>query len=392
MEKVKLSDICEILNGYAFKSSLYTESGLRIIRITNVQNGYIEDYEPKFYDIDKKEELSNYVLKENDLLISLTGNVGRVALLKKELLPAVLNQRVGCIRIKNESILNKKYLFNMLNNKIFECACINNSKGIAQKNLSTEWLKEYKINLPNIKEQEKIANELDKIHDIIDMKVKQIDDLDKLIKSQFVEMFGNPVLNEKNWFIQKLSELGCFKNGMNFNKKDNGYKIKFLGVGEFKNRTLINDVNQLQDLNLLEKPNYEYLLKDKDIIFVRSNGSKELVGRSILVENLKEEATYSGFCIRYRNESKMVNVKFLIELFQNTEFKESLKKDSRGANINNINQQMLSNLQIILPPIELQNKFAEYVKLIDKQKFEIQKSLEEMKKLQESLMNKYFRE
>ena len=186
MKKVKLGDICEILNGYAFKSSLYTDSGLRIIRITNVQNGYIEDSEPKFYDIEKKDELRNYVLKENDLLISLTGNVGRVGLLQKEMLPAVLNQRVGCIRIKNESILNKKYLFNMLNNKMFECACINNSKGIAQKNLSTEWLKEYKINLPNIKEQERIANELEKVQAVIDMKIKQIEDLDKMIKSQFV--------------------------------------------------------------------------------------------------------------------------------------------------------------------------------------------------------------
>lgn len=184
MEKVKLGDVCEIINGYAFKSNLYEENG---IRITNVQKGYIEDTEPKFYNLNLKRELNKYMLYEKDLLISLTGNVGRVGILKKEMLPAALNQRVGCIRVLNKSRLDKNYLFNVLNNKLFENECINNSKGIAQKNLSTEWLKEYKINLPSLEEQKNIANKLDKVQKIIDIRKKQIEELDKLIKSQFVE-------------------------------------------------------------------------------------------------------------------------------------------------------------------------------------------------------------
>ena len=99
MEKVRLGDICNILNGYAFKSSEYKESGIRVIRITNVQSGYIEDKEPKYYSFEKKTEIEKYMLKDNDILISLTGNVGRVGLLKREMLPAALNQRVACIKI-----------------------------------------------------------------------------------------------------------------------------------------------------------------------------------------------------------------------------------------------------------------------------------------------------
>lgn len=85
MDIIKLNDVCEILNGYAFKSANYVNSGIRIIRITNVQNGYIEDKEPRFYPLSREREIQKYILKENDILISLTGNVGRVALLEKNI-------------------------------------------------------------------------------------------------------------------------------------------------------------------------------------------------------------------------------------------------------------------------------------------------------------------
>lgn len=192
-------------------------------------------------------------------------------------------------------------------------------------------------------------------------------------------MFGDPVINSKGWDIKDLGTLGYFKNGMNYKQSDSGFNIKFLGVGEFKYGNKIDSSNMLPTLELQEEPNEEYLLKKGDIVFVRSNGSKELVGRSILVRKLAKKTTYSGFCIRYRNQFEEVTTDFLIHLFADENFKKSLKKDSRGANINNLNQQMLSSLKIIVPPLELQNQFVDFVTQVDKLKFEIQKSLEEMR-------------
>ena len=146
MIKVKLGELCEIINGYAFKSEDYVGAGIRVIRITNVQKGFIEDKQPQFFPIEKKLEIEKYILKENDLLISLTGNVGRVALLDAEYLPAALNQRVACLRIKDDRI-QKSFLYHFLNSDYFEKQCIASSKGIAQKNMSTEWLKKYDIPL-----------------------------------------------------------------------------------------------------------------------------------------------------------------------------------------------------------------------------------------------------
>ena len=89
MNKIKIGDACEILNGFAFKSEKYVESGIRIIRIANVQKGYIEDTTPAFYPEDSS-GLEKYMLEEGDILMSLTGNVGRVAVLERPLLPVMV--------------------------------------------------------------------------------------------------------------------------------------------------------------------------------------------------------------------------------------------------------------------------------------------------------------
>ena len=145
---IKFGDACDILNGFAFKSKLYVDEGIRVIRITNVQKGYIEDSDPQFYSLSHECELSRYMLSGGDILLSLTGNVGRVGLLPEEMLPAALNQRVACIRMKQGSPVSKMFLYSMINSDFFEADCIASSQGIAQKNMSTEWLKDYPVIIP----------------------------------------------------------------------------------------------------------------------------------------------------------------------------------------------------------------------------------------------------
>ena len=157
----------KILNGYAFKSSIYRESGIKVIRITNVQDGYVCDDDPKYYPTDYANELQKYMLHENDLLMSLTGNVGRVGFLPKEMLPAALNQRVGCLR-GADKILSKDYLYYYLQSNSFKQDCLDSAKGVAQLNISTEWLKEYQIALPPYAEQLRIVKKISVIFNLID--------------------------------------------------------------------------------------------------------------------------------------------------------------------------------------------------------------------------------
>ena len=157
----------EILNGFAFKSNSYVEKGIKVIRITNVQDGYICDDDPKYYPIDNRHEIEKYMLNENDLLMSLTGNVGRVGFLNKEMLPAALNQRVGCLR-GSENIIDKRYLYYYFQSNSFKKACLDSAKGVAQLNISTEWLKSYEIQLPPLCEQKRITNKVNELFQILD--------------------------------------------------------------------------------------------------------------------------------------------------------------------------------------------------------------------------------
>ena len=247
-----------------------------------------------------------------------------------------------------------------------------------------------KMMIPNLPMDRQLAivAQLNKIVNIIEYREQEIEKLSNLIKSRFVEMFGNPVLNEKGWRTKPLLDMGNCKNGMNFHYDDCGVEINCLGVGDFKDLSVIDDTKQLPTVSLNEMPSEEYLLKDNDIVFVRSNGNKELVGRSIAVYPGNVATTFSGFCIRYRKYDDEVIIPYLLRVLKTDSIRR--KMAGRGANIQNLNQQILGTLIVPIPPLELQNQFADFVQQVDKSKSVIQKSLDELEILKKSLMQKYF--
>ena len=372
-KEVKLGDICNILNGYAFKSKEYLEDGIRVIRITNVQKGNIEDNDPKYYDISKIKELKNYILKENDLLISLTGNVGRVGLLPKKLLPAGLNQRVGCLRIKDEKNVSIEYVYQYFNSYNFERDCINNSKGIAQKNLSTEWLKNYKVSIPNLNEQNRIVNELKKIQRLKKLKEQQLKELNQLIKSQFVEMFGD-IKNSKFDInsIKKLVDINIMKTKKKHKKRD---IIKYVDISSIDN--LKNEIISYKEYEVgLEPSRARQCLEKGDILIstVRPNL------KNIAVNNYEEDniVVSSGFCVLRVNKCMK---EYLFEVVKTEKFTNDMILLAIGANYPAIRDKDILDYKIAVPPITLQNEFSEIVKQIDKQKFESMIQLKMMEKI-----------
>jgi len=166
--QITLKSVAEIRNGYAFKSSKYvSKKGVRLIRLANVQDGYIEDKMPQYYPFEEMNTLQDFMLTKGDLLMSLTGNVGRVGILPEELLPAALNQRVACINEYKEIIL-KKYLYFVFQSNRFSKDCVNAGKGVAQLNISTEWLKYYNIYLPPLAEQYRIVQKIEELFSVLD--------------------------------------------------------------------------------------------------------------------------------------------------------------------------------------------------------------------------------
>jgi len=190
----ELWDLCDFKNWYAFQSQNYSTTWYQIMRITNVQKWFIDWKNPKFYPEEEVNNLQDFILSNNDLLISLTWNVGRVWIVKSKHLPAVLNQRVAKIENDQEKVL-KKYLFHLMNNNKFEEDCINLSWWVAQKNLWTNSLKKYKIPLPTLDIQKQIVDELDSYQKIIDGAKQIIDNYKPTIKI------------DKSWEIVKLDDV-----------------------------------------------------------------------------------------------------------------------------------------------------------------------------------------
>ena len=282
---------------------------------------------------------------------------------------------------------NTKYLYYALKSQQERLFAIRS--GACMPNIKKSDLGKFEFEFdPNEQGQNEIVESLSRVETIMTSRKSELELLDDLIKARFVEMFGNPVYNEKGWETKPLLEMGKCKNGMNFRYDESGVVINCLGVGDFKDLSIIGDTTLLPTVSLNEMPSEEYLLKNDDIVFVRSNGNKALVGRSVAVYPEDTPTTFSGFCIRYRKDDQAVTIPYLLRVLKTDSIR--MKMIGRGANIQNLNQQILRKLVIPIPPIELQNQFADFVHQVDKSKVAVQKALDETQLLFNSLMQEYF--
>ena len=392
MKKIRLGDACDILNGFAFKSENYVDSGIRVIRIANVQKGYIEDNTPVLYPLETN-ELDKYMLEEGDLLMALTGNVGRVAILKKEFMPAALNQRVACLRLKTDRVA-KDYLFHVLNSAFFEQQCIQSSKGVAQKNMSTEWLKDYEIPMYPKEQQELIADILDKTRNIIISRNYELKKLDDLIKARFVEMFGDAYLNEFGWKKIKIKNAVTVEpqNGMYKPQSDyvtDGSGIPILRIDGFYDG-VVTDFSSLKRLRCSENERQKYLLYEDDVVINRVN-SIEYLGKCAHINGLLEDTVYESNMMRMHFDSTRFHPVYVCRLLCSRFVYDQIVNHAKQAvNQASINQKDVLDFDIYEPPLKLQIQFADFVRAVDKSKVEIQKALDKTQMLFDSLMQEYF--
>lgn len=385
----RLGDICEVLNGYAFKSENYTSSGVRIIRIANVQKGYIEDTAPAFYPIDTT-DIEKYTLYEDDLLISLTGNVGRVALLKKEFLPAALNQRVACLRLKDSAQYDKSFLYCFLNSDYFENKCIQSAKGVAQKNMSTEWLKEYQIPNLSLVEQKEIAAVLNKISELISARTMQLQKLDELVKSRFVEMFGDSEFNTMQWPTKKLSEICAVSSSKRIYQNELSTEgVPFLRISDLNER--IDNAKNVPELfipiNKYNELKENGLVPTEGDILVTSRGT---LGRCYIVRSEDEFYFQDGMISWLSDLNSQITSVYLSQLFAMSGIQKQIASLQAGSTVAYLSITMLKKLNIMLPPLDRQEQFAAFVKQTDKSKLAIQHSLEKLETLKKALMQQYF--
>ena len=385
MKTVRLGDVCNIVSGGTpsrSKTEYWQDGTIPWIKIGNIKGKYVFEAD-EYITQAGMDSSSAKMLPKGTILYTIFATLGEVGILDFE---ACTNQAIAGISIRDSSELQPDYLYYCLKSKKNYANGI--GRGVAQNNINMSILRDYMVPLPTIEHQNEIVSILDKASTVITLHQQQLARLDNLIKARFVEMFGDPISNEKGWNTRPLLSMGSCKNGMNFHYDDFGVEINCLGVGDFKDYSIIADTALLSTVSLKEMPSPEYLLQDDDIVFVRSNGNKKMVGRSVAVYPGAVPTTFSGFCIRYRRDDDTVITPYLLRVLKAESMRQ--KMYGRGANIQNLNQQTLSSLDIPVPPKAMQEQFAAFIVQIDKSKFAVQQALEKAQLLLDSLMQQYF--
>ena len=365
---VRLGDVINVQNGYAFKSAEYADSGYFLLRITNVQNGYISNNNPKYVSITDSSNLSQFILDEGDILMSLTGNVGRVGIIKLNNIPAVLNQRVARIKIKSTKIIDKKYLFWFLNNDNTRRKIEKLGDGVAQINVSTKEIELIEIPLPPLAEQKRIADILDKANEIKDKRELALAKLNELAECTFTEMFGDFETNTKKLPVELLSSLVTVQGGYAFNSND--YMptgIRLVKISNVHKDNLIWDEDDFLPNEYLKKFS-DYELRCNDIVIALTRPIiKSLNSVKVAIVNQSDLPCLLNQRVArfiFKNEVKL-NATFFRALLATKFFYNLVNKLCSTALQPNISTKQIESICIPLPPLSEQQRFETIIKELE---------------------------
>lgn len=360
MEQKALPEVCHIQYGYPFDSKRFSDKeGFPLIRIRDVVRGHTETFTTESCN-------DEYIVKKGDILIGMDG-MFNVAKWKGN--TAYLNQRV--CKIEPNSSIVADYLFYYL-----PCALKkieNKTAFVTVKHLKAKQLNSILIPCPPIKEQKRIAQILDLLFYLICQKKKQLNYLDELVKSRFIEMFGDPQSNCYNWKIVPLKDVmvggalnGYFTKPQNYDIEGN---VGVICVSDVVNRKYTN-VNALRRAFASEKDLQKYCVKYGDMLFCRSSLVKEGIGKaSIIPPHTENDILFECHVIKITLDMSRVIPEYLQALSITDFFRIQVIRQSKTATMTTIGQKDIASVNILLPPMELQKRFTEFSAQIDKSKY-----------------------
>ena len=383
MEYVEIKKIGKVVTGNTpskKENKYYDQNYIEFVKPSNFISG-------KITNIKKGEEYLSYegmkkgrVANKGDVLVTCIGNIGNVGIVEKKV---CFNQQINAIKC-NKDYINNKYLANVIRH-ISPLLTYMANKAVVPI-LNKTQLENIKIPIFSMETQEEIANILEIIQKNIDKRKEQLLLVDELIKSRFIEMFGDPIKNDKGWEKEKLLE-NVVEKVENISKNSE-IIISYIDISSINN--LKNRIETYKNYYIDEAPSRaKKIINRNDILMstVRPN-LKNIALFDIETENKAIAST--GFCI-LRTKTKL-NTLYLFNVLLSNSFTNELSKNEIGANYPAVTENDIKNVKIALPPLTLQNEFAEFVTKTNKLKFEAEKSLKEMENLYESLMQKFFKQ
>ena len=382
----RLGDICiQITDGSHNPPMGVEQSNYLMLSSKNIDDDYITLNDPRYLsqeDFESENRRTN--IKPNDLLITIVGTIGRVAIVPNSLTEFCVQRSVAVLKPKPEIVYNRFLMHYLQSMRPY---LEQESRGVAQKGIYLKQLSNLSIILPPLDEQRKIAAVLDKVSDLIAKRRQQLDKLDEIVKSRFIEMFGVYPANPMGWEIGTIRDIVTEVRYGSSRPAVDGGKYPYLRM----NNITYGGELDLSDTKRIDIPDNELdkcTVRRGDVLFNRTN-SKELVGKTCVYDR-DEMMVLAGFVIRIRVKDCILPE--FLSAFLNTDFSKQMLLGMCKTAIGqaNINAQELQNIGLYLPPVELQRRFIQFKKETDKSKLAIQKSLEKLEILKKSLMQKYF--
>lgn len=379
MEYFKLNELCEINIGKtpSRNKSEYWGNGFNWLSISDLKRKRISETKEEITEVAVKECNMNIVPK-NTVVMSFKLTIGKVAILDKDM---YTNEAIANFQIKNKNLILPEYLYYALNTISFN----NTDRAVMGATLNKSKLNDIKIPYCDLKTQKRIVEILDKAQELIDKRKEQIEALDELVKSKFIDMFGDIATNKKNFEKIKIGEVidsSIKKAHKLYNDED---EISYIDISCIDN--LSNKIISYNKYLFSQAPSRaQQCIQKGDILIstVRPN-LKNIAMVEKLYENM---VTTSGVTVL---RSSKINKYFLYKYVLTDYFTSEMISKTSGANYPSIKASDIYNHEMIYPPIELQNKFANFVEQVDKLKTEMEKSLKELEDNFNSLMQRAFK-
>ena len=282
----------------------------------------------------------------------------------------------------DESKVNKRYFLNFFKSNCVKRALEGKQNQSTQKYLKANHIEDLIIPVPDVTKQELIAKQLDKLAYIITLRTNELKQLDNLIKARFVEMFGDPTTNPKGYPVKVLSEIAEYWNGLTYKPED----VSDEGIIVVRSSNIQNATLDFADIVRVScKIGDKKYVQDNDILMCSRNGSARLVGKVALIKDVDEPMSFGAFMMVIRS----VYYSYLMTYFQMPAFRMQIATGATTT-INQITGRMLDAVKLPVPDTDTINQFADFVHQVDKSKVAVQKALEEMQLLFDSLMQQYF--
>ena len=376
-------------------------TGIPVLRTTNFTNDGVINYNNVVTRDIQKKDLSQKYLQPDDIIIEKSGGsdkqpVGRVVYYDGEPGKFLFNNFTGALRVRDKSVWYPRYVFYALYGNYAKGGTRRyENKTTGLHNLKTDqYVQDFVIQEQTPEYQQLVVSKLDKVSELITLRKEQLAKLDQLVKSRFIELFGDPMANPMGWDRVNISAAvgGKLSNGF-FAKRDDycdDGNVKVLGVAHVVNR-MYSNIEDLPKTNGTETDVVKYGVKYGDMLFCRSSLVAAGIGKaSIVPKGTPNNVLFECHVIRLPLDLEKCVPEFLQVLSTTDYFRKQVIAQSKTATMTTIGQDGILKTDIILPPMEMQKKFLAFVEHTEKSKLAIQQSLDKLELLKKSLMQEYF--